>query len=283
MVKVLLHGVTGPLDGTTYPDAMISMGMQSDEWIAAIGSYVRNAFGNRVGVDPAGRRGAAACGDRVAEDTLELRGAGRVRSARGAPESWKLAASHNTQTASDATTLRPWSSGHPQAPGMWLQIELPQPAMVTGVLFESPQALVDTTPAVPGAPTRTGIGRGGGPAPQPAFPRGYEVVVSTDGTTWSNPARARTGQGRRQRDRVHADAREVRAHPPDGQRRQRALDDQASADPGSSRSCRHGTLSSDVNSRTSKLPIPRKVQQVEENCLGSSGVGESATLTALHH
>ena len=113
------------------------------------------------------------------------------------PESWKLTASHNTQTAGDATTLRPWSSGHPQAPGMWVQIELPQPAMVAGVQFESPAALVDTTPAVPGAPTRTGIGggRGGGPAPQPAFPRGYEVVVSTDGTTWSNAVAQGQGKG----------------------------------------------------------------------------------------
>ena len=69
--------------------------------------------------------------------------------------------------------------------------------MVAGVQFESPAALVDTTPAVPGAPTRTGIGggRGGGPAPQPAFPRGYEVVVSTDGTTWSNPVAQGQGKG----------------------------------------------------------------------------------------
>jgi hypothetical protein len=137
------------------------------------------------------------------------------------PESWKLTASHNTQTAGDATTLRPWSSGHPQAPGMWVQIELPQPAMVAGVQFESPAALVDTTPAVPGAPTRTGIGgaRGGGPPLQPGFPRGYEVVVSADGTTWSNPVAQGQGKGVGQRDRVHPDAREVRAHPADGQRR----------------------------------------------------------------
>ena len=151
------------------------------------------------------------------------------------PESWKLTASHNTQTAGDATTLRPWSSGHPQAAGMWVQIELPQPAMVAGVQFESPAALVDTTPAVPGAPTRTGIGggRGGGPAAQPAFPRGYEVVGVGRRHDVEQPRRARAGQRRRQRDRVHADAREVRAHPPDGQRRERALDDQAAADPGS--------------------------------------------------
>ena len=90
----------------------------------------------------------------------------------------------------------PWSSGEAQKPGMWLQIELPQPATSPGVTFESPAALVDTTPAVPGAPTRTGIGGGrGGPAPQPAFPRGYEVVLSMDGTTWSNPVAQGQGKG----------------------------------------------------------------------------------------
>jgi mono/diheme cytochrome c family protein len=195
VVKVLLHGVTGPLDGNTYPDAMISMGMQTDEWIAAIGSYVRNAFGNRsalISAADVGRLRAATASRKTPWNSAEV--AASVPRL-GLPSSWKLSASHNTQTASDATTLRPWSSGHPQAPGMWVQIELAQPAMVAGVQFESPAALVDTTPAVPGAPTRTGIGGGrGGPAPQPAFPRGYEVVVSTDGTTWSNPVA--TGQGK---------------------------------------------------------------------------------------
>jgi mono/diheme cytochrome c family protein len=197
VVKVLLHGLTGPLDGTTYPDAMIPMGMQSDEWIAAIGSYVRNSFGNRSAfIQPAdvARLRAATASRKTPWTSTELI-ASVPRPAL--PESWKLTASHNAQTASDATTLRPWSSGHPQSAGMWLQIELPQPAVVAGVQFESPAGLVDTTPAVPGAPTRTGGGgaRGGGPAPQPAFPRGYEVVLSTDGTTWSNPVAQGQGKG----------------------------------------------------------------------------------------
>ena len=137
---------------------------------------------------------------------------------------------------------------------MWVQIELPQPAMIAGVQFESPAALVDTTPAVPGAPTRTGIGGGrGGPAPQPAFPRGYEVVVSTDGTTWSNPGRARSGEGGRERDRVPADAREVRADPPDRHRRERALDAQAVAGPGSA-----GCGAARVYSDDSRFKKPRR-------------------------
>jgi mono/diheme cytochrome c family protein/glucose/arabinose dehydrogenase len=196
VVKVLLHGVTGPIEGTTYSDAMISMGIQNDDWIASIASYVRNSFGNRAAMVAAAdvARIRAATAARKTQWTVAelLASTPRV----GLPEGWKLTASHNPQTAGDATTLKAWSSGHAQAPGMWLQIELPQAITVAGVQFESPAALVDTTPAVPGAPPRTGIGGGrGGPAPQPAYPRGYEVVVSTDGTTWSNPLTQGQGSG----------------------------------------------------------------------------------------
>ena len=196
VAKVLLHGVTGPLDGTTYPDAMISMGMQTDEWIAAIGSYVRNSFGNRGSlVAPADvARIRAATAARKTPWTSSEVTASVARAVL--PDGTKLTASHNSPTANDAGTLRPWSSGHAQQPGMWVQIELPQAATIAGVQFESPAALVDTTPAVPGAPTRTGIGaRGGGPAPQPAFPRGYEIALSTDGTTWSNAVAQGQGKG----------------------------------------------------------------------------------------
>ena len=77
---------------------------------------------------------------------------------------------------------------------MWFQIELPQPAMLTEIQFTSTALAVDTTPIVPGAPTRTGIpgGRGAPGAPPPAppplgYPREYQVQVSMDGTTWGLP------------------------------------------------------------------------------------------------
>src|SRR5262249_52638441 len=46
VIKALLHGLTGPVDGKTYTQVMIPMGAQKDDWIAAVGSYVRNSFGN---------------------------------------------------------------------------------------------------------------------------------------------------------------------------------------------------------------------------------------------
>jgi putative membrane-bound dehydrogenase-like protein len=40
-IRILLHGLTGPVDGKTYPDMMPPMGGNSDEWIAAVLSYIR--------------------------------------------------------------------------------------------------------------------------------------------------------------------------------------------------------------------------------------------------
>ena len=48
VIKALLHGLTGPVNGVTYTEVMIPMGQNPDEWIAAVGSYIRNAFGNRA-------------------------------------------------------------------------------------------------------------------------------------------------------------------------------------------------------------------------------------------
>ncbi len=54
VVKTLLHGLTGGVDGKTYAELMIPMGMNPDEWVAAISSYIRNSFGNSSGyVTPA--------------------------------------------------------------------------------------------------------------------------------------------------------------------------------------------------------------------------------------
>ena len=43
VIKVLLKGLAGPLDGKTYRDVMVPMG-GTDEWIAGIASYVRTSF-----------------------------------------------------------------------------------------------------------------------------------------------------------------------------------------------------------------------------------------------
>ncbi len=46
VIKSLLHGMSGPIAGIAYPQVMVPMGSNSDQWIADVASYVRNSFGN---------------------------------------------------------------------------------------------------------------------------------------------------------------------------------------------------------------------------------------------
>jgi mono/diheme cytochrome c family protein len=200
VVKTLLHGLTGPVNGTTYAEVMVPMGQSPDDWIAAIASYVRNSFGNRAALITAAdvARVRAATASRKASWTSTELIASLPRQVVVDP-TWKLSASHNSATAADALTIRPWTSGQAQQPGMWLQVELPQPILLTEIQFESSGVAPDAAPAVPGAPTRTGNGRGavGAPPPPLGFPRGYQVQVSMDGSTWGKPVAQGQGAGLR--------------------------------------------------------------------------------------
>ena len=40
-IKILLHGLKGPVEGVTYPDIMVPMKNYGDEWIASVLNYVR--------------------------------------------------------------------------------------------------------------------------------------------------------------------------------------------------------------------------------------------------
>ncbi len=187
VIKVILHGLTGPIDERTYSQVMIPMGANRDEWIADVSSFVRNSFGNTAGfVTPAdvARVRAATAARRTPWTVAEL---DRTLPRPLAPDArWQVSASHDGQPASrsanaaggfnfnvsaaGAVSYLGWTTGVPQQAGMWLQVELPAPATVTEIQFTSSSA---------------GGGRGG-PAIS-THPRGYRVQVSMDGTSWSPP------------------------------------------------------------------------------------------------
>ena len=50
LVKIMLQGLAGPIDGKEYPSVMPSLSANSDEWVASVVNYIRYEFGN------AGRR-----------------------------------------------------------------------------------------------------------------------------------------------------------------------------------------------------------------------------------
>ena len=169
---------------------MVPMG-GTDEWIAGIASYVRTSFGNSGGmVTPADvARVRAETAARTTPWTIPELEASLPRPLDS--QQWKLTASHGAETASGAVTLRGWSSGAPQAQGMWFAVELPQPAVVTELQFDSisDDSARRHAVAAPSDRPRRAM------SPVVRLPRGYSVQVSTDGTTWSKPVAEGKGEG----------------------------------------------------------------------------------------
>jgi hypothetical protein len=114
---------------------------------------------------------------------------------------WKVTASHNPDAAAGAFTFASWTTGAPQQPGMWFQVELPEPTIITELQFTSPGGggfgggrgrggrggAAAATPAAPGGVPETPVPVTQ-PAPPGAFgmhPRGIKLEVSIDGRTWT--------------------------------------------------------------------------------------------------
>lgn len=138
VIKTLLHGLSGPVAGKTYPQVMIPMGAQNDQWIADIGSYIRNAFGNTgTFISPSDVAGVRA--DSKGRSTPWT----AAEIARAMPvliqshTGWKASASHNAAAAAQGLTLAGWTSLEPQRPGMWFQVELAEALIVTEVQFDA--------------------------------------------------------------------------------------------------------------------------------------------------
>jgi mono/diheme cytochrome c family protein len=165
-INVVLHGLTGPVDGKTYPNQMIPMKSYDDEWVSSVLSYVRNSFGNRASFitkeQVAATRKATAA--RKEPWTIEVL---RATVPQYLPDrkKWKLSASHNTGkvgSAVDGNLGTRFDTATVMVPGMWFQIELPEAMDVSGLRLDSAGSVLD-------------------------YPNGYEVAVSVDGKSWSPP------------------------------------------------------------------------------------------------
>ena len=218
VIKVLLNGLMGEIDGRSYTGVMVPLGGNTDEWIADVASYVRNSFGNSAQfVTPAQVAAVRTGNTRTTPWTLaELEPT--IPSPLGNAAQWKVTASHNSAAAANVTTPGTparWDSGDPQQPGMWFQIELPEPATIVELQLESvvagagrggfgagrgpvaaPAAGGVRGQAIPNPPPPPGgFGRGGrGGGPPAGGPVGYSVQVSADGTSWGQPIAQGTGE-----------------------------------------------------------------------------------------
>jgi mono/diheme cytochrome c family protein/glucose/arabinose dehydrogenase len=50
LIRILLHGLSGPVNAKTYPDVMPALGFNTDDYIASVLSYIRNDLGNKAPV-----------------------------------------------------------------------------------------------------------------------------------------------------------------------------------------------------------------------------------------
>jgi len=103
VLRVLLQGLAGPVNGKTYEAQMVSMGTNTDEWIADIACYVRKAFGNQgpLAAKRDVKRLRKATEGRTTLWTIEELSAGYpvpIKNRSG----WKLSASHDAKDVDKA-------------------------------------------------------------------------------------------------------------------------------------------------------------------------------------
>ena len=179
VIKTLLHGMDGPLEGKNYPGGiMVGMGDQEDGWIADIASYIRLNLTNGASLITPEQVAAVRSKSKAQKKPYQFEELlASVPQTLLPSEGWKVTASHTTPSRiggtaapSSAFNFEGWTTGETQQKGMWYQIEFPKAQRITEIHFNSP-------------PKRRGSWRENIP-PYQTYPRAYEVQVSTDGTNW---------------------------------------------------------------------------------------------------
>jgi len=175
-VKTLLHGLTGAIEDKEYEGVMIAMDENDDQYLASVISYIRNDFGNQ---------GSFVIPEYVAQIRQETSSRTsnysydeliqEIPKAMFPQDNWKVTASStalqgvgSTKDPTYAFSYKGWRSETAQVPGMWFQIELPNPGDLTEIQFDSGEK---------------------------EFPEKYLVSVSEDGNNWRKVAEGRGIQG----------------------------------------------------------------------------------------
>ena len=166
VVKTLLHGMKGEIEGKTYEGSiMTSMASNDDEWIASVASYIRNSMGNEASfVTPKYvakvRKQTAAHKSNYTYDELVH----SVPHKLNPQKNWEVTASSSASmgvgsTADPAAAFNfvGWKTKEVQEPGMWYKVDLKKPVPLTEIQFD---------------------------APYDAYPKRFTVQVSTDGNNW---------------------------------------------------------------------------------------------------
>ncbi len=172
VVRILLHGLTGEVDGKTYIGLMVPWKANDDQWMAEVLTYIRNSFGNTaptiIPAEVAAIRSVDGA-ERPQYTLAEL--APFLAFPRDEMSQWAFKASdkeNEIKRAWDGDPKTRWSSGRAQKEGMWFQFDMKKPHLLTRVTLDSVASKDD-------------------------YPRKYEVRVSDDGEKWSDPIVTGTG------------------------------------------------------------------------------------------
>ncbi len=179
LISVMLHGITGPLNGKTYEAQMVPLGTNPDRYLAAVGSFIRNSFSNRasllsveevVRVREATRQRTAAWTQPELVAALPHPVAGR--------QQWKASSSvapEGAAAALDGKGNTFWSTKGPQAAGQWFQVELPAEQALVGLRLEVPNRSKNAPKQVKvelsgdGVEWKTVVAKAGGSSPNTAI------------------------------------------------------------------------------------------------------------------
>jgi len=165
LVRVLLQGMTGPIDGKTYPGLMMPMKSNDDKWIADIATYIRNSFGNKAPmIKPAQVEGIRKQTESRTESWTQQELNKIEPPIIGGKNHWKLTASHNAKSLSKLIDDNPstrYTTNSPMKPGMWVQIELAKLTRIARIKLDTTGSNND-------------------------YPRGYKVEFSSDGKSWKS-------------------------------------------------------------------------------------------------
>ncbi|MFK7911527.1 MAG: discoidin domain-containing protein [Akkermansiaceae bacterium] len=172
LIRVLLQGMTGPIDGKTYPGMMMPMQSNDDVWIADIANYIRNQFGNEAPmlaphyVNQVRRKTASRKTPWTQEELTAIE-----PPAIGNKKKWKLTASHNQKGCNalvDNNIKSRYTTNAAMEEGMWLQVELPQTKKLSALKIDQGYSKND-------------------------YARSYKIELSSDAKSWKTVA---TGKGK---------------------------------------------------------------------------------------
>jgi mono/diheme cytochrome c family protein len=138
LTRIVLQGLTGPINGKTYPGVMASTAAQTDEWLADTLTYIRNEWGHKASRITASEIAAVrkSTKGRITPWTMEElnKGWGNYFKDR---HLWELTSSHTQKDqfkqAVDGNGRSRWQSTIKQEAGMWVAIELDGAAKVKGL------------------------------------------------------------------------------------------------------------------------------------------------------